>query len=468
MNISILNNSLIREIDSVQVSPVYAIVIFAILFGSTFLLLFFKKIYFYFIHKKRYYIIPRVSVQGMTNIAMTIAMAVSIIIIIMAITGGVASVIFRSYPGTRVTIEVILVKISGLLFGPIVGLISGACIDLLAVALSAGFFHYGYFLAAMLTGLIAGVIRSVITTSKLSKYHDLLLAIFSTLFLILSTSIVIAVFINVPNLKTLGFVVSLPGLINDLHFSQWEFLGALIASTILFIIIIWIVYIVQHMRNRYHSFALTNFKYRSYKHGNHSNRIWLVVRNKWYTPLISTITLAASAGLIVNVLFLPIFDAQITSQPYTFWVILRFFVMFFLIALDILVIYPVLLIIGPIVKYNYESELIEDLRASTKYENLSFKEVNMHNLEKIIIECSESLLFSLNENQLKKLKLEFNDIISQFEKVLKIDTTGLEPSNYPISISAHNLREDVIQRSDNIADIMRCPELVENGLVKVY
>ena len=463
-----LNQIFAKQTDTIQVSPTYAIMIFGFLFGATILLLFFKKIYFYFVHKKRYYIIPRVSVQGMTNIAMTIAMAVSIIIIIMAITGGVASVIFRSYPGTRVTIEVILVKISGLLFGPIVGMVSGACIDLLAVALSAGFFHYGYFLAAMLTGLIAGVIRTLITTTKLSKHRDLLLSISSSFFLIISTVIVISVFASIPQLSELGFVVSLPGLINNIQLTELQFFIALISASAFFIVIIWILYIVQHIRNKHYNFSLTNFKYKSYKHGNHNNRIWLIVRNNWYTSLVSTITLAASAGLIVNVLFLPIFDAQITSQPYTFWVILRFIVMFVLIILDILVIYPVLLIIGPIVKYNYEDELVEDLSISAYYETWNSRGVIMSVSEKVIIECSKSLLFSLNEKQLKELTYEFNDIIGQFEKVTKISTEGLKPCHYPIPISLHNLREDEIQRSTNVSDIMQCPEQVENNLVKVY
>jgi len=52
-----------------------------------------------------------------------------------------------------------------LLFGPIIGLFIGACTDLLSVALTAGMFHYGYFIAAMCYGLFAGLVRSLINVT---------------------------------------------------------------------------------------------------------------------------------------------------------------------------------------------------------------------------------------------------------------------------------------------------------------
>jgi LytS/YehU family sensor histidine kinase len=42
----------------------------------------------------------------------------------------------------------------------------GAVTDLLSVALTAGMFHYGYFIAAILYGLLGGLIRSIINTTK--------------------------------------------------------------------------------------------------------------------------------------------------------------------------------------------------------------------------------------------------------------------------------------------------------------
>lgn len=88
--------------------------------------------------------------------------------------------------------------------------------------------------------------------------------------------------------------------------------------------------------------------------------------------------------------------------------------------------------------------------------------------EKTIIECSESLLFSLNEKQLQKLTTEFGKILMQFEQVNKIDTTGLEPTNYPVAISTHQLREDIVIAANNVDQLMKCPAQIENQLVKVY
>jgi hypothetical protein len=42
----------------------------------------------------------------------------------------------------------------------------GGVTDLLSVALTAGMFHYGYFIAAILYGLLGGVIRSIINVTK--------------------------------------------------------------------------------------------------------------------------------------------------------------------------------------------------------------------------------------------------------------------------------------------------------------
>jgi LytS/YehU family sensor histidine kinase len=59
-----------------------------------------------------------------------------------------------------------LIKIGGLLFGPIIGIFIGAATDILSVALTAGMFHYGYFIAAMLFGALSGFIRVFINNSK--------------------------------------------------------------------------------------------------------------------------------------------------------------------------------------------------------------------------------------------------------------------------------------------------------------
>lgn len=99
-----------------------------------------KKIYYSIRFQKRFYIIPKTSVKGISNIAMVISISVAVIILLTVLSANTASVIFRAWPGTRVTLEGILVKIGGLLFGPILGIFIGAMTDLLSVAMTAEYY----------------------------------------------------------------------------------------------------------------------------------------------------------------------------------------------------------------------------------------------------------------------------------------------------------------------------------------
>ncbi|MCF0227461.1 MAG: hypothetical protein HUJ52_01435, partial [Malacoplasma sp.] len=111
-----------------------------------------KKLYYRFRWHKRYYIIPRVGIRGITSIAMTIALTVAIILVLAFLTAGLLAILFRAYPGWRIVIEQFLIQLGGLLFGPYIGLIIGALTDLLTVALTSGMFHYGYFIICMAYG----------------------------------------------------------------------------------------------------------------------------------------------------------------------------------------------------------------------------------------------------------------------------------------------------------------------------
>lgn len=451
--------------DQISISSTTAFIIFGIMLAILFGMFILKKIYFYFFHKKRYYVIPRISTKGITNIAMVIAIAVSIIILIMAVTGGLASVFFRAYPGTRVTIEIILVKISGLLFGPVIGLISGAIIDVLTIALSAGFFHYGYFIAAVLTGLIAGLMRSTITFSRVSKFNDLFLALYSTLFIFVSLALTIGILNKI--LGTNSLQLTLPGLNFQIKLTYIQFYTFLLIICLLSILLIWIVFFVWMYRKRYYGSNLIQLKYKKYSHANHKHSIWIIIRNNWYSSLVSVVALVTSCTFLVNILFLPIFDSEITGQPYTYWLLFRLLVGVFLLILDILIIYPVMLFVTPIMKYNYEDELIDELDTPLYYTTWKTNKEKVLVSEKIILECSQSLLFSINDKQLDQLIIEFNDIIRNFDRVSIIDTTNLEPTSYSINFSIHDFREDIPMISD-ISAIMQCPEKVNNQLVKVY
>jgi hypothetical protein len=147
------NNEIL--LTSLDIFLIFLAFIVAVLFVTIL-----KKIYYRFRLKKRYYIFPRIGVKGIANIAMVVSIAIAAILLLTLITAGFMGVLFRAYPGWRVTIEGILIKIGGLLFGPIIGLFVGICTDLLSVELTAGMFHYGYFLAAMGYGLFSGLVRT--------------------------------------------------------------------------------------------------------------------------------------------------------------------------------------------------------------------------------------------------------------------------------------------------------------------
>ncbi|CAF0861627.1 unnamed protein product [Didymodactylos carnosus] len=137
-----------------------------------------KKVWYRYQYNKRYFVIPRVGVKGLSYIGMVIAVSVAIILIIATVTSGAANALFRALPGSRVAIESVLIKIGGLLFGPILGLFIGAAIDFLTIALSGGVFHYGYLISAMAFGILAGFIKTVIIYSR---GKDFRFAVYSTL-----------------------------------------------------------------------------------------------------------------------------------------------------------------------------------------------------------------------------------------------------------------------------------------------
>jgi hypothetical protein len=165
-----------------------AIIILSSIIAAFFILLIVKKIYFRYKYNKRYYLFPKISISGITNIAMIIAIATAIIILLTIISSGLFGILFRAYPSFRVNIEAILVKIGGLIFGPVLGIFIGAFTDILTVLLTAGMFHYGYFVACIMYGFISGLLKSVInlTINKNKYIQNVKYLIYSTICLIIT------------------------------------------------------------------------------------------------------------------------------------------------------------------------------------------------------------------------------------------------------------------------------------------
>lgn len=312
------------------ISVGYAILIFVAFFLTLLFVSIIKKLYYWIKYKKRFYIIPRVSVKGIANIAIVISISIVVIMLITIASADLMAVVFRAWPGTRVTIEGILIKIGGLLFGPFIGMFIGAMTDLLTVALTAGVFHYGYLIAAMAYGLIGGLIKSIFNISR-NKYS--LFGLISTLFTLVVTA-AIGTFIWF-GLKSDYLDLSLFGL--HLQISKKIMVGIIIGFMLTSVAIIWISYIVQKIQLKKNP------------------------KSNWFSIFSPTLVAVLLCEVIVNVLMMPSFDAQLTTLSYNEWVTIRSLLFILMVIINMLIIYPIFKVVVPLISYDYEKELIESL-----------------------------------------------------------------------------------------------------------
>ncbi|QHX36365.1 Asp-tRNA(Asn)/Glu-tRNA(Gln) amidotransferase subunit GatC [Spiroplasma sp. BIUS-1] len=63
------------------------------------------------------------------------------------------------------------------------------------------------------------------------------------------------------------------------------------------------------------------------------------------------------------------------------------------------------------------------------------------NLE-LLKELQDDVMLDLSEEELKNILKYENDILQKFEKVLSIDTEGVEELHYPFDLNKTYLRED--------------------------
>ncbi|WP_339022801.1 hypothetical protein [Spiroplasma endosymbiont of Crioceris asparagi] len=117
----------------------------------------------YWVLKERYHGI-RFTTKNITYITMLIAVSVSVTIVICLIA-PVAVI-----PPIRIGIEAILVKISGIIFGPIVGVIVGFITELLVMLFVPSYVHIGYVLCVVFFGFIGGAAHSFNRASKGNVY----------------------------------------------------------------------------------------------------------------------------------------------------------------------------------------------------------------------------------------------------------------------------------------------------------
>lgn len=359
-------NSIIFNASNTQESKItdwHVILIFFAFLVAVILASMFKKIYYRIWLKKKYFVIPRPGIKGIANVSMVVALSVAVLILMTIITSNLFSVLFRAFPGTRVTIESILIKIGGLLFGPFLGLFIGMLTDLLSVLMTAGIFHPGYFIAALCCGLLSGLIRTIVTFSSKNK---LKFAIYSTIALALTalvTYFYLYNFIAQEGLKLeFGIQAEIPKNIA---------IFILCGFSILTIAIIWVFYFItlrkdllikREEKNKLFSFSDKDFilleKMNKQKKSKKSDK---------FIIFCASITCVVMTEMIINVQAMPFFDAKVTTIKAEQWLAIRSSLYIPMVIFNMLIIYPVSVIVSPLVSYNYESELSEDL--SIKIEN---------------------------------------------------------------------------------------------------
>ncbi len=302
------------------------IIVFISFFVSVFLLTGLKKLYYYFFKKKKYYIFPRTSIMGISSIAMTMALCVVVLILISIVTSNVTAVLFRTFPGSRVTIESILIKIGGLIFGPFIGFFIGTVTDLLTVALTAGVFHYGYFMSAMAFGLIGGIVKVFINKFSKKEYKFILICSIALIVTGLAVSgfVIYAIPYNEP--LNISFIV-------EFKLYSWYISFFILIATILAVLIINSFYLLSRVKK------LEWFR-------------------KHLVPFCSVVTLVFLTEIFVNVFMMPVFDKDLSVLSYTYWVAIRGVLFVPMVILNILIIWPVYELVNPLVRYNYEDDVI--------------------------------------------------------------------------------------------------------------
>lgn len=308
--------------------------LFGTFIGAVLLVSIGKKFYYRWFLKKRYFIIPRLSTTGICNVGIVLSLTITIIILLIITTAGLASTVFRLWAGTRIIFEGILIKIGGLMFGPIVGMAIGAATDLLTITYSGGIFHYGYFISAILFGLFGGLIRVMIRYSKNRNLKFTILSSISTIVIALSSSILI--YVSNDSLSSNIFEMSLMGY--EFKITLDTIVALVTTIPVCGVIVMWVVYAFYLLREK--------------KKKN---------KNNWYISFAPIFILIIISEVIVNLIFMPVFDANISPLPYQSWLFIRLLLYVPMVIINLIVILPVYKVIKPLMKYRYEDDLIESL-----------------------------------------------------------------------------------------------------------
>lgn len=298
-----------------------------------------RKIYYYVKYKKRFYIIPRVSIKGISSIAIVIAISISIIILITIGSADLLNIVFRSWPGTRITIEGILIKIGGLLFGPFIGLFIGLITDLLTVVMTAGAFHYGYLISAMAFGLMSGLVSDIFKITRESGWSRGLLG---TFILMLTMIIMISFFyFNIKSSNLDVYKLSFMGI--TLNIRVVVLIGVLCGFIFIAIGAIWLAYLITVIKKK------------------KNNKLKEKKSNEFFLIFVIVLVASVICNVMINVIMMPTFDAQLSSIKYNEWLIIRSLLFIPEVIFNCAIILPIYKIAIVKLDYDYRTNLIENI-----------------------------------------------------------------------------------------------------------
>lgn len=359
------------------------ILIFLCLFFFAIFIDVIKKMWKSFRFKKKYHVSSQLSIKVITKIAMTISLSVAIILILSFLTSGIFNVFFIAYPGIRILIEGVLIKIGGLMFGPIIGVFIGAATDLLTIIISSCSFHYGFFFVAMFYGLISGYIQMLWNFTK--KNNSIFT--FSITILIFSLATILWKCIN--GLKVDLFQITIFG--GKMIFKKSDIIWINYSIYLFLVIVLWLIFITRFKyyfrlffyklkffffykipllisKNRFNKqqwvdWCTKNYAKKIIKISDLRKKIidcyTLTKNTNWtqnltsFSVIISTVILSEA---IIGIFFLPCFDVDFSIYPFTHWIVIRSFTIIFLSILNTFIIYFIFRVIyGKKVQYTDEN-----------------------------------------------------------------------------------------------------------------
>lgn len=168
----------------------------------------------------------RFTTKNIAFITMLSAVSVSVTVVISR------TVPITVFPPVRIAFEGVMVKITGFIFGPIVGLMSGVITDLLVMMFVPSFIHVSYIIVIASFGFISGLISVL---NRTVGKHKWILFAFCNVFLIAfgSISILLTYYSDFGNNQIPLFA--------GFKASKITFLWLMVAGTLLTIVVVWMI-----------------------------------------------------------------------------------------------------------------------------------------------------------------------------------------------------------------------------------